>query len=54
MDFDETALKAEISRISDKIDDIMAKVNRLYPLQASKSPSGSKVSENADDKQAVP
>ncbi len=54
MDFDETALKAEISRISDKIDDIMAKVNRLYPQQESKSPPGSNASQNADEKQDVP
>ena len=39
MDLDETELKAEIERISDKIDDIMQKVNRLYPQQELKPPS---------------
>ncbi len=54
MDLDETVLKAEISRISEKIDDIMTKVNRLYPLQELKSPSKSNASKNADQKLDVP
>jgi outer membrane murein-binding lipoprotein Lpp len=32
-DLDEAALKAEIDQISTKIDDIMKKVERLYPSQ---------------------
>ena len=54
MDIDETALKAEIGRISEKIDEIMAKVNRLYPLQELKSPSDSDASRNTDEKPDVP
>ncbi len=49
MDLDETALKDEINRIADKIDGIMAKVNRLYPLQELKSPSKNNVPRNADE-----
>jgi len=36
-DLDETALKAEIDRISQQIDAIMKKVDRLYPPQAPKA-----------------
>ncbi len=50
MDLDETALKAEIERISDKIDDIMQKVNRLYPQQELKPATNGSASENADKK----
>jgi hypothetical protein len=32
-DLDETALKAEIDQISQKVDAIMEKVERLYPSQ---------------------
>jgi hypothetical protein len=52
MDLDETELKTEIDRISEKIDVIMARVNRLYPQQALNSPSRDKASQNADEKQA--
>ncbi len=48
MDLDDTALRAEIDRISDKIDDIMKKVNRLYPQQELKSPSAGNASKNDD------
>jgi hypothetical protein len=54
MDLDETALKAEIERISDKIDDIMQKVNRLYPQQELKPPSNDSASKNADEKTGLP
>ncbi len=50
MDLDDTALRAEISRISDKIGDIMKKVNRLYPQQKLKTPSSGNASKNADQK----
>lgn len=50
MDLDETALKAEIERITDKIDDIMQKVNRLYPQQELKPSSNGSASKNADEK----
>ena len=50
MDLDETELKAEIERISGKIDDIMQKVNRLYPQQELKPPSNGSDSQNADEK----
>jgi hypothetical protein len=36
-DLDETALKAEIDRISQQIDAILQKVDRLYPPQAPKA-----------------
>jgi hypothetical protein len=50
MDLDETELKTEIDRISDKIDAIMRRVNRLYPQQELKSPMHGNASENADEK----
>jgi len=36
-DLDETALKAEIDRISQQIDAILKKVDRLYPPQVPKA-----------------
>ena len=52
MDLDETALGAEIDRISDKIDDIMKKVNRLYPQQDLKSSLNDNASKNTGEKPA--
>ncbi len=54
MDLDDTALRAEISRISDKIDAIMKKVNRLYPQQELKTPSSGNADKNADPKPDLP
>ena len=54
MDLDETALKAEIDRISIKIDDIMQKINRLYPQQELKSTTGDTPSKNTNEEPNSP
>lgn len=54
MDLDETELKTEIDRLSDKIDAIMSRVNRLYPQQELKSPVHGNASKNADEKPRLP
>jgi hypothetical protein len=47
-DLDETALKAEIDRISQQIDAILKKVDRLYPPQAPKAIQAEENGRNPD------
>ncbi len=54
MDLDETALKAEIDRISVRIDEIMEKVNRFYPQQELKPAKDTNTAKTIDDKSGLP
>ena len=54
MDLDETTLKAEIDRISVRIDEIMEKVNQFYPQQELKPAKGDHAAHRTDVKSDLP